>query len=106
RLQVRVEVVPALHLLGQRIDTRLWQDMSVADVVQEVLEAAFADYERTLTVNLTASYEPREYIVQYHESDLDFVSRLLEDEGITYWFDHDSGDGKEVMVLEDSNDNV
>jgi type VI secretion system secreted protein VgrG len=106
RLQVRVEVVPALHLLGQRLDTRLWQNLSVVDVVQEVLEAAFADYERTLTVNLTATYDPREYIVQYHESDLDFVSRLLEAEGITYWFDHESGDGKEVMVLADSNDNV
>ncbi|HVI03764.1 MAG TPA: type VI secretion system tip protein TssI/VgrG [Enhygromyxa sp.] len=106
RLQIRVEVVPVLHLLGQRVDTRLWQNVSVADVVQEVLEAAFADYDRQLTVNLTATYEPREYIVQYHESDLDFVSRLLEEEGITYWFDHDSGDHKEVMVLEDSNDNV
>jgi type VI secretion system secreted protein VgrG len=106
RLQIRVEVVPALHLLGQRIDTRLWQDTSVVDVVTEVLEGGFADYERQLIKNLTATYEPREYIVQYHESDLDFVSRLLEAEGITYWFDHDTGDGKEVMVLEDSNDNV
>lgn len=106
RLQIRVEVVPVLHLLGQRVDTRLWQDVSVPEVVQEVLEEAFGDYDRQLTVNLTGSYEPREYIVQYHESDLDFVSRLLEDEGISYWFDHESGDGKEVMVLEDSNDNV
>jgi type VI secretion system secreted protein VgrG len=106
RLQIRVEVVPALHLLGQRIDTRLWQNATVVDVVTEVLEGGFADYERQLTNNLTATYEPREYIVQYHESDLDFVSRLLEAEGITYWFDHDTGGGKEVLVLEDSNDNV
>ncbi len=106
RLQVRVEVVPALYLLGQRIDTRLWQNASVVDVVTEVLEDGFADYERELTNNLTGSYEPREYIVQYHESDLDFVCRLLEDEGITFWFDHEGGDGKELLVLEDSNDNV
>jgi type VI secretion system secreted protein VgrG len=106
RLQIRVEVVPALHLLGQRFDTRLWQNASVVDVVTEVLEAGFGDYDRQLTNNLTATYPPREYIVQYHESDLDFVSRLLEDEGISYWFDHESGDAKEVLVLEDSNDNM
>ena len=106
RLQIRVEVVPALQLLSQRVDTRLWQDISVVDVVKEVLSAAFTDYERELTDNLTGTYEPREYIVQYHESDLDFVSRLLEGEGISYWFDHDNGDGKELMVLEDSNDNL
>lgn len=105
-LHVRIEVVPALYLLTQRIDTRLWQEATVVDVVKEVLDAAFADYERELDIaNLTATYNPREYIVQYHESDFDFVNRLLEAEGITYWFDHERGSGKEVMVLEDSNDN-
>jgi type VI secretion system secreted protein VgrG len=106
RLHVRIEIVPALYLLTQRIDTRLWQDATVIDVVKEVIGAAFLDYERNLDVeNLTATYNPREYVVQYHESDFDFVNRLLEAEGITYWFDHDRGTGKEVMVLEDSNDN-
>jgi type VI secretion system secreted protein VgrG len=105
RLQVRVEVGPALHLLEQRNDTRLWQDMTVPDVIAEVLEAALGDYERTVKLDgLTASYEPREYIVQYRESDLDFVHRLMEEEGITYWFDHVLDKGKEVLVLEDSND--
>jgi type VI secretion system secreted protein VgrG len=106
RLNVRIEVVPALFLATQRIDTRLWQEASVIDVVKEVLEAAFLDSERVLDIeNLTATYNPREYVVQYHESDFDFVNRLLEAEGITYWFDHERGTGKEVMVLEDSNDN-
>jgi type VI secretion system secreted protein VgrG len=105
RLHVRIEVVPALYLLSQRIDTRLWQDASVIDVVKDVLEGAFADYERQVELRLAATYNPREYVVQYNESDFDFVSRLLEAEGITYWFDHESGTGKEVMVLEDSNDN-
>ncbi len=106
RLQIRVEIVPALYLLGQRVDTRLWQNAKVPDVVKEVLEGAFGDYEREVNVDgLAGTYEPREYIVQYHESDLDFVSRLMEEEGITYWFDHENGGGKEIMVLEDSNDN-
>jgi type VI secretion system secreted protein VgrG len=106
RLHVRIEIVPALFLLTQRIDTRLWQEASVLDVVKEVLEAAFLDYEREVDVTkLTVTYNPREYVVQYHESDFDFVNRLLEAEGITYWFDHERGTGKEVIVLEDSNDN-
>lgn len=106
RLRIRVEVVPAFALAEQRVDTRLWQDITVPDVVKEVLEAALADYEREVDVGgLTATYEARTYVVQYHESDLDFVSRLLEDEGISYWFDHERGEGKEVMVLEDSTDN-
>jgi type VI secretion system secreted protein VgrG len=105
RLQVRIEVVPALHLLSQCVNTRLWQTASVLDVVKEVIEADFSAYERELKIDhLSATYNPREYIVQYHESDFDFVSRLLEAEGITYWFDHEGGTGKEVMVLEDSND--
>ncbi|PRQ01972.1 type VI secretion system Vgr family protein [Enhygromyxa salina] len=107
RLQVRVEIVPAWYLLTQRVDTRLWQDASVLDVVKEVLELGFADYEREFDdTGLAGTYASREYIVQYHESDFDFVSRLLEAEGITYWFDCERGTGKEVMVLEDSNDNL
>jgi type VI secretion system secreted protein VgrG len=105
RLQVRVRIGPAMQLLRHRVDTRLWQDMNVPDVIEEVLAAALGDYQRTLERDaLTASYEPREYIVQYRESDLDFVHRLMEEEGITYWFDHVLGKGKEVLVLEDSND--
>jgi type VI secretion system secreted protein VgrG len=106
RLQIRVKIGPALFVLGQRVDIRLWQNITVPDVIKEVLEAGLGDYGRTLKIDgLTARYSPREYIVQYRESDLDFVHRLLEEEGITYWFDHGSEEGNEVMVLEDSNDN-
>ncbi|MFV8756502.1 type VI secretion system Vgr family protein [Nannocystaceae bacterium ST9] len=104
RLQVRVIAGPALYLLGQRVDTRLWQDSTVPEVIEEVL-AALGDYARVAKIDaLTSTYAPREYIVQYRESDLDFVHRLMEEEGITYWFDQVGGEGKEVMVLEDSND--
>ncbi|PRQ04062.1 hypothetical protein ENSA5_11100 [Enhygromyxa salina] len=100
---VRVVVVPALRLLEQRVDTRLWQQMSALAIVEEILSAPFVDYGRELeTCGLRERYESREYVVQYQESDLSFVSRLLEDEGISYHFDHDRGTGREVMVLEDS----
>jgi type VI secretion system secreted protein VgrG len=102
---LRLVVVPALRLLEQRVDTRLWQGMSALAIVEEVLGAALSDYGREVdTSHLQGSYTAREYVVQYHESDLDFVSRLLEDEGIAYRFDHDHGTGREVMVLEDGAD--
>ena len=105
QLPLRLVIVPALRLLEQRVDTRLWQDRSALAVVEEVLSAALADYGRELdTSRLTCSYEARENIVQYHENDLAFVSRLLEDEGISYHFDHERGNGREVLVLEDSPD--
>ena len=107
RLLVNLRVVPALQLLDQRVDTRLWQNVDVPTVIAEVLAAALGDYGRSCDgASLSASYEPREYIVQYRESDLDFVQRLMEEEGISYWFDHESDDGKELLVLADSNDNV
>ncbi len=102
---VRLVVVPALRLLAQRVDTRLWQGMSAIAVATEVLSAALAEYGRELdTGRLHRSYSPREYVVQYDESDLDFAARLLEDEGVTFHFDHERGTGREVLVLEDSAD--
>ena len=102
RLAVRIEVVPALRLLEQRVDTRLWQDISVPELVARVLDPALAEYGRILDASgLVETYPKREYVVQYRESDLAFVSRLLEDEGISYWFDHERDDESEVMVLED-----
>jgi type VI secretion system secreted protein VgrG len=106
RLRIRVTIAPALHLLGQRVDTRVWQNATVPEVLHEVLEPTLRDYGRSVELaGLQATYRPREYIVQYRESDLAFIHRLMEEEGITYWFDHASGKGKEVLVLEDSNDN-
>ncbi len=102
---VRLTIVPALRLLEQRVDTRLWQGMSALAIVEEVLAASFGDYQRELdTERLQGDYTTREYVVQYHESDLAFVSRLLEDEGIAYHFEHERGTGREVMVLEDGAD--
>lgn len=63
---IRMIVVPALQLLEQRVDTRLWQGMTAVAVVEEVLGVALGDYDRELdTSHLTRSYPTREYIVQY-----------------------------------------
>jgi type VI secretion system secreted protein VgrG len=86
-------IEPRLSLARHRTDVRVFRDKSVPDIVEEVLSQIGVKPER----RLREAYEVRPYCVQFRESDLDFVSRLLEDEGIFYFF----GEG-DVMVLGDS----
>jgi type VI secretion system secreted protein VgrG len=95
-------IVPALALLRHRVDVRVFQDMTVTDILRVVLGSALDAYDRKLDMSqLARAYPAREYTVQYHESDLDFASRLMEREGIAYHFEHD-GD-RETLVLSDEN---
>ena len=97
---VELVVVPALWVLGRRRNTRIFQEKTVQEIVEKVLREALGEYEREIAVKLTRSNYPTcEYRVQYDETDLDFVHRLMEEEGIVYWFDHEGE--KEVMVLVD-----
>jgi type VI secretion system secreted protein VgrG len=105
RLSVRVLVVPAFRLLDQRTHSRIWQDCSVQDIVKEVLDAGLGDYDRTFDPGSTSrGTSPRDYCVQYRESDYAFVCRLLEEEGITWFFNHDPDAGHEVLTFADAND--
>jgi type VI secretion system secreted protein VgrG len=89
-------VVPWLWLLTRTANFRIFQNLSVPDIVEEVFsDKGLIDYK----VNLSGSYEQREYTVQYNESDFNFISRLLEDAGIYYFFAHE--DGKHTMILAD-----
>jgi type VI secretion system secreted protein VgrG len=101
RFQYRVVLVPPLAALAHREDCRIYQDKSVIDIVKEVLTAAGVD---KVDYRLRAAYPPREYVVQYRESELDFVHRLLEDEGIFYFFEHEGGET--TMVVTDSTEAV
>jgi type VI secretion system secreted protein VgrG len=93
----RAEIVPWLWFLTRTTDCRVFQNISVPDLVKQIFgEYGFADYR----LQLTGSHEPREYCVQYRETDFHFVARLLEDEGIFYFFEHE--DGKHTLVLADS----
>ena len=103
-LMVRLHFAPAYALLGQRVTSRIWQSLSVQDIVGEVLDA-LGDYGRSLdTGSISAGTSAREYCVQYRESDFDFVSRLLEEEGVSYEFVHDGDAGLESLTLRDAND--
>ena len=99
-LFVNLRVVPALHLLGQQTHSRIFQDMSVLEILDEVLGTELGQYGRTLDKGSEArGTAPRDYCVQYRESDLDFCVRLMEEEGISYHFVHDEGTGHEVLTL-------
>ncbi|UVC14321.1 type VI secretion system Vgr family protein [Mesorhizobium onobrychidis] len=88
---------PWLWFLGNTTDCRIFQSMSVIEIVEEVFSKySTAKFEK----RLQGSYPPREYCVQYDETDLDFVQRLLEHEGILYFFEHD--EGKHTLVLADA----
>ncbi|MBM4059814.1 MAG: type VI secretion system tip protein VgrG [Planctomycetes bacterium] len=93
----RVELRPWLWLLTRRADCRIFQGKSVPDIVAEVFqEANCADFE----LQLQGSYPPRDFCVQYRETDFAFVSRLLEEEGIFYYFRHEQN--RHVLVLTDT----
>jgi type VI secretion system secreted protein VgrG len=93
----RATVVPWLWFLTRTADCRIFQAKTVPEIVQQVFrDAGFSDFE----VALTGAYRPREYCVQYRESTFQFVSRLLEQEGIYYFFRHENG--RHVLVLADS----
>ncbi|RUZ32797.1 type VI secretion system tip protein VgrG, partial [Mesorhizobium sp. M7A.F.Ca.CA.001.15.1.1] len=88
---------PWLWFLGNTTDCRIFQNKSVVDIVKDIFKKyGIAEFD----LRLQGSYPPREYCVQYDETDLDFVQRLLEHEGILYFFEHD--DGKHTLVLADA----
>jgi type VI secretion system secreted protein VgrG len=87
---------PTLWLLSRTTNCRIWHDKGAIDIVKEVLSDRGVDY-RSAT---TRSFRTREYCVQYRETDLAFVCRLMEEEGVYYFFEHK--DSKHTMVLADS----
>ncbi|EKS71556.1 MULTISPECIES: type VI secretion system Vgr family protein [Caballeronia] len=96
-------VRPWLWLLSRRSNCRIFQNKTV----EEIVKAVFADpvykgleFGEIKWKASTRAHPPREYCVQYRESDFNFVSRLLEDEGIYYWFQ--DKDGKESLILTDT----
>ena len=94
----RARVVPYLQWLSLESDCRIFQNKSVPDIVKQILQDSKLPTDR-FDFRLKESYAPVEYCVQYRETDLAFVSRLLEEEGIFYFFDH--SDKKHLLVFAD-----
>ena len=95
----RIILRPWLWLLSRTTDCRIFNDKRVPDIIKEVFQdRGFTDFESKLTDE--GSYPQWEYCVQYRETDLNFVTRLMEKEGIYYFFRHDGG--KHTLILADS----
>ena len=81
----RAELVPWLWFLSLSSDCRIFQNMNVMEIVEKVFgDLGYSDFRW----NVAGQYSPREYCVQYRETHLAFVSRLLEEEGLFYFFEH------------------
>ena len=76
----RLEVVPSLWLLSKRTQSRIFQHLSVPEILKKVFTGLTVEYK------IAGKFEPRDYVVQYRESDFAFASRLMEEEGIFYFF--------------------
>ncbi len=94
-----LQLRPWLWFLTRTADCRIFQEENTPAILKKVFEdePAKAVDERYTDAG---KYEPREYCVQYRETDFNFVSRLMEEEGITYFFDHAAG--QHTMVLVDN----
>jgi len=97
----RVEIVPKLWYLTRRADYRIFQGKTVPQVIDDVLQAAGLKSGDDYRLSLQGNYPAREYCVQYRETDFDFISRLMEHEGIFYVFEHSRD--KHVMIIADRN---
>ena len=92
-----MEVVPWLWFLTLTANCRIFQEKTAIQIVEQVFaDLGFSDFE---TSEVKGNHRTRGYCVQYRESDFGFVSRLLEEEGIFYYFRHENG--KHTLVLAD-----
>jgi type VI secretion system secreted protein VgrG len=91
-----VDVRPWFWFLTRSSDNRIFQGKTAIEIFQNVCaDHGFSDFKD----RLSHSYGAREYCVQFNETDFDFLSRLMEEEGIYYYFDH-SGDSEELILAD------
>ncbi|BEO81442.1 type IV secretion protein Rhs [Serratia marcescens] len=95
----KLELSTWLWFLMQNRNSRIFQDLNVLDIIEQIFSRyGFADYR----LDIQGTYPTREYCVQFSETDFAFISRLLEDEGIWYYFDH--AEDKHTLVITDRQD--
>lgn len=92
--QYRATMVPWLWFLTRTADCRIFQEMTVPDIILKIFsDLGFTDVKN----DLQGSWDQLDYCVQYRETDFNFVSRLMEQYGICYFFEHEAN--KHTMVL-------
>ncbi|HEY3818370.1 MAG TPA: type VI secretion system tip protein TssI/VgrG [Polyangiaceae bacterium] len=93
----RVRLVPRLWFLRHSAHSRVFVSKATPDVLQAVLTSGGIAADRVDMRLGTATYAPRDHTCQYEESDLAFLERWMERDGLYYFFDHESGDGKVIV---------
>jgi type VI secretion system secreted protein VgrG len=93
-VRYQAEIVPRLWLLTRTQGSRIFQELSVPQIVARVLGGVPG---LTFEMRLQGTFHPRNYVVQYRETDFDFISRLMEEEGIFYFFRH-AADGHTLVL--------
>ena len=93
----QAELVPWFNLLSLYSDCKIFQALKADAIIEQVFnERGYSDFE----IQVSGQLKPREYTVQYRETDFQFVSRLMEEEGLFYFFKH--GQGRHTMVIGDA----
>lgn len=102
KVHLQLRIGPALSLLRMSRRSRIFQNLNVISIAEEVVGRVFSARSRKLNASLldNAKYPVRDYCVQFREDDLTFLHRILAEEGITFVFDH-SGDSEELILLPD-----
>ncbi len=96
----RVELVPNLWLLTHRYSSRIFQGKTVVEIITDVLSQSGMASDCFDLGGLTGAYEPRDYCVQYRETDYNFICRLMEEEGI--WWHFEQTEERHTLVLGDA----
>ncbi len=84
----QLTIVPRPWRLLHRQDCRIFQELTAPEIIKKVLEGAGLINDTDFRLSVQGTYAPREYCVQYRESDWAFISRLMEEEGVYYFFEH------------------
>ncbi len=93
----QMEIVPSVWKLTHHAYCRIFHNKTVVEIIQKVLnDRLISNYK----LKLSSTYSPIEYCVQYRETDFNFISRLMEQYGIFYYFDHTDTD--HTMIISDS----
>ena len=90
----QLEIVPQLWLLTRKAQSRIFQHITVPNILKKVFTGLDVKFQ------LQGTYPERDYCVQYRETDFDFASRLMEEEGIFYFFEH-TADGHQMLVADE-----
>ena len=99
QMYFRVELVPTVWLLTHRYSSRIFQNKKVPDIISDVLTKGGIPSDR-VRLELEGTYDPREYCAQYRETDYNFICRLMEEEGIWWYFEQT--EESHVLVIADA----